>query len=378
MKIGFDGKRATQNFTGLGNYSRYILKILAGNYPANEYYVYSQKPLNNRLNRDFEQISSIHFKYPKNKLFKSWWRSFGMLSDLKKDGVDVYHGLSNELPFGIKKAGIASIVTLHDLIFLRQPQYYNPIDCKIYKLKSQYACTHADKIIAISKQTKRDIVKFLTIPEDKIEVIYQNCDPIFHQEASLTEKTQVRSAYHLPEKYLLNVGTIESRKNVMLIVKALKKVDPGIHLVVIGKETPYTQKVKEFIKQNGLEKRVHFLKNIPFKDLPAIYQQAGLFIYPSEFEGFGIPIVEALHSGIPVIAATGSCLEEAGGPGSVYVDPKDDAGLAANINMLLQNPEKRQNMIHAGKEHLKQFADEVTAQKLIHLYQNTLSCLKKK
>ncbi len=372
MKIGFDGKRATQNFTGLGNYSRYILKLLANKYPADEYEVYSPKPLDGRLAGDFNSIPSIHFKYPNNSLLKSWWRSFGIVNDLKKDEIEIYHGLSNELPFGIKKSGIKSIVTLHDLIFLRYPQYYNWLDCKIYKFKSQYACNHADKIIAISEQTKRDMISFLNISEDKIEVIYQNCDPIFHREASLDEKAQVHSAYQLPGKYLLNVGTIEPRKNLMLIAKALKEVDAGIHLVVIGRETPYTQKVKGFINQNGLENRVHFLKNIPFKDLPAIYQQAEIFIYPSEFEGFGIPIVEALHSRIPVIAATGSCLEEAGGPGSIYVDPKDHKALAESINTLLQSQGKRQTMIELSKEHLQQFADATTAQKLMHLYQNTL------
>jgi glycosyltransferase involved in cell wall biosynthesis len=372
MKIGFDGKRAAQNFTGLGNYSRYVLKLLAGRYSANEYFVYSPKPLHARLAGDFSHLPCIHFKYAKSKLLKSWWRSFGIVSDLKKDNIDVYHGLSNELPFGIKKAGIPCVVTIHDLIFLRYPQYYNWPDRKIYKFKSHYACMHADKIIAISEQTKRDIIRFLNISENKIEVVYQNCDPIFHQKASLKEKAHVRSAYHLPAKYLLNVGTIEPRKNLMLIVKALKQTDAEIHLVVIGKETPYAQKVKEFVAGNGLEKRVHFLKNIPFHDLPAIYQQAELFIYPSEFEGFGIPVVEALHSGIPVIAAAGSCLEEAGGPGSIYIDPKNDMELAETIQMLLQNPDKRQVMINSGEEHLKQFSDENTARQLMHFYQNTI------
>ncbi|MGB4774787.1 MAG: glycosyltransferase family 1 protein [Daejeonella sp.] len=372
MKIGFDGKRAAHNFTGLGNYSRYIIKLLSKFYPENKYSVYSPKPISELVSQDFATISSIQFHYPRQPLVKSWWRSFGIIKDLKKDGIQLYHGLSNELPFGIKKSGIRSVVTIHDLIFLRYPQYFPWVDRKIYNLKFQYATKHADKIIAISEQTKRDIINFYGIAEKKIEVIYQNCDPVFHQTVSVKEKQEIRLDYKLPEKYLLNVGTIESRKNLMLIVKALKHIPEEINLVVIGRETPYTKTVKEYIIKNQLAQRVHFLKNIPFESLPAIYQQAELFIYPSQFEGFGIPIIEALHSGIPVIAAKGSCLEEAGGKESIYVDSSDEIELANNIKIVLENPEKRQKMINAGYEHLKQFSDEKTAEKLTQLYQNIL------
>ena len=371
MKIGFDGKRVTQNFTGLGNYSRYVLKLLAQYYPKNYYSVYAVRP--NNQPDDFSEFPSVGFHYAENKLFKSYWRSFGIVNDLKKKDIDLYHGLSNEIPFGLKKAGIPSVVTIHDLIFLRYPQYYPFIDRKIYEFKSRHASVHADKIIAISEQTKRDIIHFFNIDEERIEVIYQNCDPIFHQMVSDEDKVRIRSAYNLPKKYLLNVGTIEARKNLMLAVKALKQLDMDIHLVVIGKETPYAQKVKEFINNNGLKKRVHFLRNIPFNDLPGIYQQAEIFIYPSEYEGFGIPIVEALHSGIPIIAVKGSCLEEAGGNGSIYVNPKDKMELADQIQQVMKKPEKRQAMVSAGYEHLKQFSDKKIAKKLIQLYQNILT-----
>jgi len=117
---------------------------------------------------------------------------------------------------------------------------------------------------------------------------------------------------------------------------------------------------------------VHFLKNVSFHDLPGIYQQASIFIYPSKFEGFGIPVVEALSSGIPVIAAKGSCLEEAGGKNSIYVDANNSDELADQINLLMNNSEKRELMIRSGIEHISNFSNQKIADKLFNLYQNLI------
>lgn len=370
MKIGFDGKRVTKNFTGLGNYSRYVLKILAEYYPENQYSVFVPKI--NPNSSDFLDYPPIHYKSPKNQFLKNFWRSAGIVKDLKKEKIELFHGLSNEIPFGLKKAGISSVVTIHDLIFYRYPHYYPFFDRKIYEFKVRYASKHADKIIAVSEQTKKDLIDFFNVEESLIEVIYQNCNPIFISKISEEEKIRIRFAYNLPEEFLLNVGTIETRKNSLLIVKALKELKANIHLVIIGKETLYAQIVKDFINKNGLGSRVHFLNNVSFQDLPGIYQLARIFIYPSEFEGFGIPVVEALSSGIPVIAAKGSCLEEAGGQNSIYVDPNDSNELADQVSLVMNNSEKRELMIRSGFEHIKNFADKKIADKLFNLYQNLI------
>lgn len=370
MKIGFDGKRATQNFTGLGNYSRYVLKVLAEYHPENQYSVFVPVPVQKPLS--ILECPSIHFQYPKKQLFKNFYRSKGIVKDLKKEKIDLFHGLSNEIPIGLKKAGIPSVVTIHDLIFYRYPQYYPYFDRKIYELKVRYASKQANKIIAVSEQTKSDLINFFNVEESRVEVIYQNCDPIFRSEVTEHEKTKIRHTYNLPEEFLLNVGTIETRKNSLLIVKALRKLKDTIHLVIIGKETPYAQVVKDFITNNNLKSRVHFLKNVSFHDLPGIYQQASIFIYPSKFEGFGIPVVEALSSGIPVIAAKGSCLEEAGGKNSIYVDPTNSDELADQIKLVMNNSEKRELMIRSGIEHISNFSNQKIADKLFNLYQNLI------
>ncbi len=372
MKIGFDGKRITQNFTGLGNYSRYVLKVLAENHPENQYQIFASKE--SIGSEGIKKNSSIEFIYPENRFSNSYWRSFGLVKNLKNEEIELYHGLSNEIPFGISKAGIPSVVTIHDLIFYRYPQYYPWLDRKIYEYKMRYAADHADKIIAISETTKYDLINLFNIEKSRIEVIYQNCDPAFRNKITDKENLRIRTVYNLPDKYLLNVGTIETRKNSLLAVQAIKELDSDIHLIIIGKDTSYVEKLRDYINKNNLNNRVHFLKNVTFHDLPGIYQMAEIFLFPSEYEGFGIPVIEALSSGVPVIAATGSCLEEAGGAGSIYIHPKDSATLRAEILGILNDPEKKQIMIKAGYAHLEKLSDQKIADQLNKLYQNIIKC----
>ncbi|MDF3079113.1 MAG: glycosyltransferase [Sphingobacteriaceae bacterium] len=376
MRIGYDGKRIFRNFTGLGNYSRYILSLVNRKFPDQEFVIYTPSKPSETAAQNLLSFSANTIK-SSTPFFKSFWRSFGIIKDLKKDKIDLYHGLSNELPFGISDSGIPSVVTIHDLIFRRYPGYYSKIDRAIYTFKSKYACRNATRIIAVSEQTKQDIVEQFQILPEKIDVVYQDCADGFKNLLSTGEKENIRRKYNLPDKFILNVGTIEPRKNLLLIVKALKLLDQEICLVAIGKEKPYADEVRKYVTENGLADRLIFLKDFAYGDLPGIYQQAEVFVYPSRYEGFGIPIVEALHSQVPVIAATGSCLEEAGGEDSLYTDPDDDEHLAALINTVLNNPEKRKQMIEAGNRHLQNFSDEAISTKLMNTYQKAIADAKR-
>ncbi|WP_231490129.1 glycosyltransferase family 1 protein [Pedobacter sp. Leaf170] len=370
LKIGFDGKRAANNLTGLGNYSRSLIENLAIQFPENEYYVYAPKVKVAKQIQSFFTLKNIRLKLPQSGKFL--WRSFNILKDLKKDKIQLFHGLSHEIPLGISKTPIKSIVTIHDLIFLRYPEYYKFIDRKLYEWKSKSACKNADKVIAISEKTKDDIVELYGINPDKIEVIYQSCDDIFKSLIPAESLSRIKNTYHLPEKYILNVGTIEPRKNLKLIVQALKDVDKDYNLVVIGKPTPYFETVNNEIIKLGLEERVIFLRNIPFADLPGIYQMAEVFVYPSFYEGFGIPIIEALYSGVPVIAATGSCLEEAGGPDSLYVNPNDSKQLSQHLNQVINEPGLKKKMKAKGLEFVQKFNSPFVTKHLMDCYQSIL------
>lgn len=371
MKIGYDAKRFFLNNTGLGNYSRWLIKSLASFYPDNSYLLYTPKV--KAYSRSEFLSESTHIITPKSKTLTSLWRSKGIVNDLQRDGIALYHGLSHELPYRIDRSGIASVVTVHDLIFKRFPQYFGRVSRAIYGAKLRYACRVADKIIAVSHHTKNDIVELLNISPKKIEVVYQGCDAAFKTPCSQAQKQSVLKKYNIAGDFVLSVGTIERRKNLLLIIKSLAMVKQPVKLVVIGRQTPYAEAVKKAIHRYRLTDRMIFLEQVDFGHLPAIYQSAKAFVYPSRYEGFGIPVLEALNSGTPVIAAKGSCLEEAGGPHSLYVDPDNEADLAEKINLLLADDALREKMIANGREYSRNFDDDKLAAQLMAVYNNILN-----
>ncbi|HBX51961.1 MAG: hypothetical protein A2275_01650 [Bacteroidetes bacterium RIFOXYA12_FULL_35_11] len=370
MIIGFDAKRAFFNTSGLGNYSRNTIKLLSKYYNENTYFLYSPS-LKNKIN--FIDSPNVIFKKPDSLIgnsFKSYWRSFLLTQQLEKDNINIYHGLSNELPSKINKSKIKSVVTIHDLIFLRYPNLYKKIDREIYKKKFQYSCFAADKIIAVSNQTKADIVNFLNINESKIEVVYQGCNLIFKKKVDNFEKENILNKYKLPAQYILYVGTIEQRKNLLNLIKAVHIGCINIPIVAIGKPTAYINKIKEYISINKLEKRVFLYHNVSIEELPVFYQMAEMFVYPSTFEGFGIPIIEAMYSGIPVITSRGGCFSEAGGKNSIYIDPENIEEILSAIKNVASDPILKQKMIKTGLEHANNFNEDVIANNLMSVYNN--------
>ena len=380
MNIGFDAKRAYQNSTGLGHYSRTLISSLAAFYPHNNYYLFAPKITTTFNTTEFKNIHPISPQNFPSSSFKSIWRSNWVKQDLLKNGIDIYHGLSHEIPVGITKTGIKSVVTMHDLIFERYPEQYNPIDRIIYRKKFSYACNNADKIIAISLQTKQDIIDFYKIPEEKITVCYQSCNPAFNEMISEEKKEATRQLYNLPADYYLYVGSIIERKNLLLICKALKQLNSALPLVVIGEGSTYKQKVKAFIAENGLAQQVIFLSESPSAkssesyrsafDFPAIYQMATAMIYPSIFEGFGIPVLEALCSRLPVITSNVSCMPETGGDAALYVNPGNVYEMANAMHTVAADIELRNKMIVKGIAHASKFTQQKTTEAVMNLYQS--------
>lgn len=371
MKIGYEAKRIFHNNTGLGNYSRNLINILNRYYPENEYFLYNPKEDNSEK---FEISShNIFEKKPRSyfdKKFYNLWRQKNIVKDLIKDNISIFHGLSGEIPIGLKKKGIKSIVTIHDLIFMRYPEFYSFFDRKIYFYKFRKSVQNADIVIAISEQTKNDIIQFLGINSSKIKVVYQGCQPVFKDNFSEKEKRYVVKKYHLPKKFLLNVGTIEARKNLLAVIKAIKKLN--INLVIVGRETPYVKEIKKYILDHKLEDRVLFLKNVINQELAILYQLATIFVYPSFFEGFGIPIIEALYSKTPVITTKYGCFPEAGGSNSIYIDPNNIFEIESNIKLLLDNSTLRHEMVEKGYQFVQKFNDDQIAKQIIEIYNENI------
>lgn len=370
MRIGFDAKRIFHNSTGLGNYGRDAIRILHRYTPIQKFILYNTAPSNvDRL----DILENIYIKYPKGwfwKKFSSLWRLGPVTKQIKKDKVDIFHGLTGELPAGLKDAGISTVVTIHDLIFLTHPQYYSGVDRIIYSRKFRYAAANADRIICISEQTKRDAVQYLDADPEKISVVYQGCNSAYKQGYDEATKRSIQEKYDLPEEFVLNVGTLQERKNALTLVQAIHGTE--YHLVLVGSEKKYAQRIHAYIRENKLGTQVTFLKNVSDGDLAVIYQLATIFCYPSICEGFGIPIIEALFSKTAVITSKGGCFPEAGGPDSVYVDAMDVAGLRNDIRQLFENPQKRLQMEEKGYSFVQKFSDEKVAKSLYEVYESLL------
>ena len=362
--VGFDAKRIVRNATGLGSYARTLVNDLA-RFPL-QLRLYAPDAGRDDLRSQIAMQDNVVFCYPHSSRFTSLWRSHGIVSDLRRDGVQLYHGLSGELPIGLRKRGINSVVTIHDLIFLRHPEYYHWLDTKIYAWTFRQTLREADHIIAISECTKRDIIAYGHVDPSCITVIYQSCAPRFNQ--PLTSQLST-----LNSKYILSVGSIEARKNILLGVKALPYLPEDLSLVVAGRHTSYTDEVLAYAKAHGLAHRLQLPHAVSDEALPALYAGAEAFIYPSRYEGFGIPIIEAISCGLPVVACTGSCLEEAGGPDSLYVSPDDAEGLAAAVRQVLRGAEGREARIARSRDYIRRFQGADVASQVVQLYQNLCS-----
>jgi glycosyltransferase involved in cell wall biosynthesis len=370
--IGFDAKRIVRNGTGLGSYARTLVNALSENEHL-QLNLYAPDEGRDDLRQQIVNREKVKFVYPEGLHFRfqrDLWRTKGVVKQLKEDGVQLYHGLSGELPAGLKAAGIPGVVTIHDLIFLRHPEYYHWWDVEIYRRKFKSTLKEASRIIAISECTKRDILYYGDFPEDKIDVIYQGCSNRFRKSVSEADKNRVKAKYNLSDNFILNVGSIEARKNVLLAVKALGCLLDSFRMVIVGKHTKYTDEVMAYVKKNGLEDRVQILHGIPDDDLPVIYHLAKVFVYPSRYEGFGIPIIEAIQTGLPVVACTGSCLEEAGGPDCLYVSPDDVEGMANAIKQAIAEKDVR---VPRAQEYIKRFENSNLAAQVIEEYEKTIN-----
>lgn len=378
MIIGLDAKRIVRNGTGLGSYGRNLANALAAIAPADlQLRLYAPDAGRDDLRCQVAEGDHLSYVYPRHAWCKSLWRSHGIVNDLRRDGVDLFHGLSGELPIGIHASGIRSVVTIHDLIFMRHPEYYHWADAQIYAWKFRRTIAEADRIIAISECTKRDIMYYGHVPQERIEVIYQSCSTHFKTRESEARLQDVHARYLLPGRYIIHVGTVERRKNILLAVKALAHVDSDVSLVIVGRQTPYADKVKAYAEAHGLAKRVRWLTGVPNADLPSLYQMAEACVYPSRYEGFGVPIIEAIQSGLPVVACTGSCLEEAGGPDCFYVAPDDDQAMAQAITQVLAGAPGREERIARSQAYIARFEGANVGAQVLDVYRRVAGSILK-
>lgn len=375
MRIGFDGKRAVYNNTGLGNYSRLLVDVLAKRYPEHEYILYTPQLQRNKRLEPLLKLPNVELRTPDTTLGRaasSIWRIQGVTAQLEREKIDLMHGLSGELPLNIDNLPIPSIVTIHDLIFKRFPDCYNAIDREIYDYKFMHSARNASRVLAISECTKRDIIQYYDIDPDKIDVVYQGCHQQFWNKPSKAEIEAVKAKYGIDRPYIISVGTIEKRKNQIMPVRGIRGLSDELDLVLIGRRTSYARTIDQYIRQYSMGNRVKFIDRADFADLPALYAGAFCSSYTSHYEGFGIPVIESLAVGTPVVVATGSCLEEAGGPDTPAVNPYDIEEWVSTMKELIEFPSARTNVAENGHEYVKRFNDLAMAEGTMAVYERAL------
>ena len=356
MTIAFDAKRAFLNSRGLGNYSRDMLRLASTYAPEHDYLLCSPAPASVGCQPVAGDLLSRTL-LPEGgwRLCPSAWRTWGCTDAVVRAGADAYWGLSAELPLNIHHSGLKTIVTVHDAIFLRYPTLYS----RSYRLwlthKVRYACRTADTIIAVSRQTADDCVTLLGAEAKRVRVMYQGCSNIFRTPHSSAALQAMRERYSLPNKYVLYVGAIEPRKNIANLLSAMSGLS-DLPLVVVGGVSRYADEMKQMARDKRLN--VFFRHDIPFSEFPKLYQSAHVFAYVSLFEGFGIPVLEALCSGVPVVTSLGSCFRETGGESALYADPLDTADIAYKLRQAAYDSALRQQMIAEGHRHAELFNDE--------------------
>jgi glycosyltransferase involved in cell wall biosynthesis len=366
LVIAFDAKRLFNNFTGLGNYSRTLLKNLQTYFPQHEYHLFAPKVKKNDETAYFLDSSKFIIHTPKN--FHPLWRTIGMSAEVNALKPDIFHGLSHEIPFGLN-SGIKTLVTFHDLIYEKFPDQFGWWDKKLFHYKYTSSAKRTDHIAAISESTKNDLTEMYHIPQVKISVIYQSCNDIFQDETSDQDNLLVELAGI--QNYYLYVGSLIERKGLLQIVIAFAQLPEEYRkpLVVVGNgNKTYKTKVTDLIRYYGLEEYFYFIDRVSNQNLISVYDHCFALIYPSIYEGFGIPVIEALFRYKPVITSDISSLPEAAGPGAILVNPYSPDDIAQAM-IWLHDKKAYQELSSKGHTYVKsRFSSEETARSMMELY----------
>lgn len=320
--------------------------------------------------QDSDRIQLVPGAWPTDRpLQRILWEQTVLPAELRRLDVDVFHSPVNVLP---EYVPCASVVTVHDLAFMRYPQYFRPARRNYQRVFTARSVRHATLTVAVSESTKRDLIEYFHVPEDCVRVIYSAIDPIFRPVEDATELAEFRTRHGLPPRYLLYLGTLEPRKNLVGLVEAYARLRNGDAetppLVLAGAKGWYYQPLFERINSLGMQQHITFAGYVAREEQPLWYAGAELFIYPSFYEGFGLPVAEALACGTPTITSNVSSLPEAGGSIATLVDPNDWDALAHTMRVALADPSARARALDEGPRWASRFSSSHMAAAYAEVY----------
>lgn len=385
MIIGINASFLRKQNTGIGQVTANFIKKLAEitnsklQIPNNkevEFILYLEEDVRLKLPKNFKKRIFLPVYKRDDLIRRIWWEKYILPKKAKKDGCDVFLSLYQSTT--VMSSKVKHIIIVHDLIPKLFPEYINNSRKKMYQWLVEKAIKKADKIIAISHRTEKDLIQQLGIDPQKITVSYIDVDEIYKQEVTEAESRRVLKKYRLKPGYIYNGGGLEIRKNTECVLRAYKslldrhgKVDWIGKLVISGKLmpelAPLITDAEKLAEELDLKDRVVFLDYVPQKDMPALYRNASVFVYPSLYEGFGLPVLEAMNQGTPVITSKTSSLPEVGSDSVFYCNPDDFNDLAMVVRNLLNNNHLKAALSMKGKERASRFSWDKFGEKFLNI-----------
>lgn len=369
MIIGFDGSRVfVPDRTGTENYSFQLLKNLAeidgsnlgkGSLSKNKYRIYIRPGINVGKNWP-DNFQFIKINWPR------LWTQGGLGLQTFKDNLDVLFIPAHTLPL-FRKPGLKTVVTVHDLGSEYLPSMHQAKQRIYLGFMQEYQLQTATKIIAVSRATKGDLVKKIGLDPNKIEVVYEGYDKKMFNPVKTDILNHSLKQYGLkPKEYFLFIGTVQPRKNLERLIRAFSSDFTGLKLAIVGSKGWMSDRIYSLPEELKTEDRVRFLGYVPEKDLPALYSGAKAFTFPSLFEGFGLPILEAQACGCPVLTSNISSMPEVAGKGAVFVNPYSVDDIVKGMIRIMNNDLRIKN-IKAGFENVKRFSWEKAAKETLEV-----------
>jgi glycosyltransferase involved in cell wall biosynthesis len=372
MRIGFDIRPFLREETGVGVYFRNLLFSLAKIDKSNEYFLFSSS-LKDKFNPKkippFRKKHFREFSYPV-KIVNFFWQRFGWppLDFFFKNRLDLTH---SPTPLPLPTQG-KKIVTVYDIFFLEFPELADNQARRNFAQRMRRTMQKADGIVTISRFTAQQLRERFEVEGKRIKVVYPGIDRPYWENVEQKKLEQTKADYNLPSDFLLFVGASEQRKNLLNLLEALKIVharNKKITLLLIGPKGQDHKNVKTKIQELELDSWVKMIGYLDDIELKNFYWLASAFVYPSLWEGFGIPLLEAMACGVPVVTSQTSALPEAGGEAAVYSDPRNPEDIAEKIILVLEDHSLREKLIAAGKKRIQSFGWESAASEVLRFYE---------
>ena len=379
MRIGIDYTAAVRQGAGIGRYTRNLIRTLADLDAKNQYKLFVAGGWGRG---DGLGSWPINFSICSVPLSDRWvsvlWQRLRLPLPIQAltGPLDLFHSPDFVLP---PTGHAPAILTVHDLSFLRVPEFFVPGFREYLETAVLRAVKRARHILADSANTRRDLIELMAVEPERVSILYPGVESRFQPVNDAEALERVRVCYGLPERFILGLGTLQPRKNFNGLIDAFRCLlatggaesqIPDLHLVIVGGRGWMYQDILALAKGYGLEERVHFPGFVADSDLPALYSLASVFAFPSWYEGFGLPVLESMACGTPVVTADNSSLPEVVGEAGLMVAAGDSAALAEAIGQLIIDQDLRARLVPAGRQHAKSFTWESAGKCLLNLYQS--------